>query len=205
MIAESTNIWIDHVHTSSLGRQHYAFGQKPNSGLTISNSYIDGATSYSATCDGSTYWGLEMVGTDDYITFYRNWVYRTSGRSPALSGGTFLHAVNNVWSANTGHLIEGDQTTARGIYEGNYFLNDPLIIDDGYLGQMFSSDAANVADCATVLGRNCVPNLVGSGSGAFSGYTDTDFFSDIAGMGIVGAGAAGSIAKGVLSGAGNTL
>lgn len=204
-MADAKNIWIDHVKTSSLGRQHYAFGQNPNSAITVSNSFIDGATSYSATCDGHTYWGLEMVGTDDYITFYQNWVYYTSGRSPALSGGTFLHAVNNVWSGNSGHLIEGTETTARGIYEGNYFLNTPLIIDSGYQGELFSSDSGDLSQCQTVLGRDCVTNLLGSNTGSFSGYDDTDFFSDIEGMGIVGAASASSIAKSVLASAGNTL
>lgn len=205
VIVASTNIWIDHVKTSSLGRQHYAFGQNPNKGVTVSNSFIDGATAHSATCDGSSYWGLEMVGTDDYITFYRNWVYKTSGRSPAISGGTFLHAVNNVWSGNTGHSIEGDQTKARAIYEGNYFLNTPHIVDSGYKGKLFTSDAADVAKCASVLGRNCVPNMRGSNTGTFEGYADTSFFGDIKGMGIAPAAAAGSIAKSVLASAGNTL
>lgn len=205
MIYGSTNIWIDHVRTSRTGRQHYAFGKTPSSGLTISNSYIDGVTPYSATCDGSTYWGMEMLGTDDYLTFYRNWVHRTSGRSPAISGGTFMHAVNNVWSDNTGHLIEGDSKAARAIFEGNYFLNDRVIIQQNFAGRMFSSDSATVAHCAAVFGRNCVSNFVGSSSGTFSGFTDTSFLSEIAHMGIVGAQTATSIAKGVVSGAGNTL
>lgn len=35
----TSDIWIDHVQTSSLGRQHYSFGQDTNSAVTISNSY----------------------------------------------------------------------------------------------------------------------------------------------------------------------
>lgn len=92
VLSDTSNVWIDHVsvstlyegraldkylifltrtQTSDLGRQHYSFGQDPNSGITISNSFINGATSYSATCDGHTYWGMELVGTADDITFFR--------------------------------------------------------------------------------------------------------------------------------------
>lgn len=35
----TSDIWIDHVQTSSLGRQHYSFGQDTNAAVTISNSY----------------------------------------------------------------------------------------------------------------------------------------------------------------------
>lgn len=56
--------------TSSLGRQHYSFGTGASNGITISNSFIDGRTSQSASCDGHTYWGLELVGSSDQITFY---------------------------------------------------------------------------------------------------------------------------------------
>ena len=69
-LSDTNQIWIDHVTTSSLGRQHYSFGQSPNNAVTISNSFINGKTSHSATCDGHTYWGMELVGTGDQITFY---------------------------------------------------------------------------------------------------------------------------------------
>lgn len=66
----SSKIWIDHVTTSSIARQHYAFDIRGNDVITISNSFIDGATKFSATCDGHTYWGLELLGENDKITFY---------------------------------------------------------------------------------------------------------------------------------------
>lgn len=72
LVFSNTNqIWIDHVTTSSTGRQHYSFGQDPDNAVTISNSFINGKTDYSATCDGHTYWAMELVGTGDQITFYR--------------------------------------------------------------------------------------------------------------------------------------
>jgi pectin lyase len=68
--SDTNQIWIDHVTTSSLGRQHYAFGEAADNAVTISHSFINGVTDYSATCDGHTYWGLELVGSGDLITFY---------------------------------------------------------------------------------------------------------------------------------------
>lgn len=56
--------------TSNLGRQHYSFGQDASSGIAISNSFLNGETAHSATCDGHTYWAMELVGSDDQITFY---------------------------------------------------------------------------------------------------------------------------------------
>lgn len=167
-------------------------------------SIVNGKTDYSASCDGHSYWGFEMVGEDDKITLFQNWVYYTSGRSPALSGGTLLHAANNVFSDNSGHLIEGGEAAARGIFEGNYFLSVETPID-GYAGLLFSSDPADLSECQSALGRDCVTNMMGSGTGDFSGYTDTTFFSDFNGLTIVDAVAASSIAKSVVADAGNTL
>ncbi|KAF3768106.1 family 1 polysaccharide lyase [Cryphonectria parasitica EP155] len=200
---DTNNIWIDHVTTSSLGRQHYSFGTGSNNAVTISNSFIDGSTDYSATCDGHTYWGLELVGSGDFITFYQNWVYYTSGRSPALSGNTVFHAVNNVWSSNSGHLIEGTDD-GMGLYEGNYFINTPTIVADGFVGQLFSSESADLSQCDTYLGRNCVVNLLGSDTGTFD-YDQYGWFSDLSGRPIVAAASASSIATSVVDNAGNTL
>jgi hypothetical protein len=30
---------------------------------------MNGATNFSTSCDGQNYWGLELVGADDQITF----------------------------------------------------------------------------------------------------------------------------------------
>lgn len=145
-----------------------------------------------------------MVGANDYITLYKNWIYYTSGRTPALSGTTLLHAVNNVWSSNVGGMIEGTTSTGRGLYEGNYFLNVPTIVDSGFAGKLFAAQSSNLASCATYLGRDCVANLQGSGSGAFTN-SDTSFFSAFSGKSIAPASAASSIASSVVAGAGNTL
>ncbi|KAF7518592.1 hypothetical protein G7054_g13401 [Neopestalotiopsis clavispora] len=198
----TSNIWIDHVTTSSLGRQHYSFGSDSSQGITISNSFINGQTEYSASCDGHTYWGMELVGSDDQITFYKNYLYYTSGRSPALSGTTLFHAVNNVFASNSGHLIEGGSTTGMGLFEGNYF-EDINTIVDGYSGVMFSASSDNLSDCSSYLGRNCVANSYSS-SDELTG-DDTSFFSKFSGQSIPEAEDVSSIQSSVVSSAGNTL
>ncbi|KAL1601474.1 hypothetical protein SLS60_006389 [Paraconiothyrium brasiliense] len=202
-LSGTSNIWIDHVETSQTGRQHYSFGTDPNDHITISNSFINGKTTNSATCDSHTYWGEEMVGTDDSITWYANHVYMTSGRSPALSGGTLLHAVNNVFEDNTGHLIEGGGSAARGIFEGNVFKSITTTLDSGYAGKLFGATASNAASCSTALGRSCEANTFSSA--AELGRADTDFFGDYKGFSIVKAASASSIASSVPESAGATL
>ncbi|KAI1431177.1 polysaccharide lyase family 1 protein [Xylaria sp. CBS 124048] len=201
--SDSRDIWIDHVTTSSLGRQHYSFGTGSSLGITISNSFIDGQTAYSATCDGHTYWGLELVGSGDQITFYKNYIYYTSGRTPALSGNTLFHAVNNVWSSNSGHLIEGD-SDGKGLYEGNYFLDVPVVVVSGFSGRLMSSNADHVTECAAYLGRDCVSNSF-SNSGSFS-RDDNTFLNLFEGKAdIVGADPESAIQNTVPLSAGNTL
>ncbi|KAH9210800.1 pectin lyase, partial [Leptodontidium sp. 2 PMI_412] len=191
--------------TKSLGRQHYSFGQGASSGVTISNSFIDGETEYSASCDGHTYWGLELVGEADQITFYKNYVYMTSGRTPALSGTTFFHAVNNVWSSNSGHMIEGTDN-GMGVYEGNYIVDCPNVVGDPAPSvTLFTSEAADVSKCAATMGRNCVPNELFN-SGDFNGLgSSSDILSQFSGLTIIDTDPVSSIKSAVVSAAGNTL
>ncbi|KAJ6563917.1 pectin lyase fold/virulence factor [Mycena capillaripes] len=198
----TSKIWIDHVTTSLTGRQHYSFGFDPSDAITISNSFLNGVTTNSATCDQHTYWALELVGTGDRITFYKNYVLNTSGRSPALSGNTLFHAVNNVWKNNSGHLLEGT-ADGMGVYEGNAFINTPDIVDSGFVGQLYSASASNLAQCATALHRNCVANSF-SNAGAFTN-DQTGFFGDFSGLTIAPAASAASIVNTVPVSAGNTL
>lgn len=129
-------------------------------------------------------------------------MYYTSGRTPALSGTTLFHAVNNVWSSNSGHLIEGD-SNGMGLYEGNYIVDVPTVVVDGFVGQLFSSESADLSQCSAYLGRNCVENVL-SNSGSFD-YDDTDFLSNFSGLTVVDAASASSIESSVPSAAGNTL
>lgn len=64
-IDNSDMVWIDHVTTSLIGRQHIVLGNNPSGRVTISNNFIDGRTSWSATCNGYHYWGLYFTGSND--------------------------------------------------------------------------------------------------------------------------------------------
>ncbi|KAJ5192625.1 Pectin lyase fold/virulence factor [Penicillium cf. viridicatum] len=202
-LSSTSNIWIDHVTTQYTGRVHYVFGQEANSHVTISNSFMNGATNFSTSCDGQQYWGLELVGADDQITFANNYVYRTSGRSPALSGKTLFHAVNSVWENNNGHAIEGTDD-GQGLFEGCVFNNVSQIVGE-FVGQLFSSpsDTANKA-CSAALKRDCVTNIQVDSGDAFTN-ADTKFFSNFAGLTVATASAASAAQASVPTSAGNTL
>ena len=58
-------IWIDHVTTSLIGRQHIVLGEDACGRVTISNCKIDGSTDWSATCDGHHYWAMYFTGSQD--------------------------------------------------------------------------------------------------------------------------------------------
>lgn len=145
---------------------------------------MDGVTDWSASCDGHTYWGLELVGTADQITFLNNYVSTTSGRSPALSGTTLFHAVNSVWQSNSGHAIEGTDS-GMGLFEGCYFDDVATVVVDDFVGSLFAATADNAADCAasSAFGRACVANTLVD-SGAFE-YADTAFLDQFDGLTVV--------------------
>ncbi|KAJ0167765.1 putative pectin lyase C [Colletotrichum tanaceti] len=196
-------IWVDHITTTRPGRQHYVFGFEPSKRITLSNNFIDGNSTYSTGCNGYHYWTFEMVGEDDQITMKNNYIYKTAGRGPALSGGTLLHAVNNVWSDTNGHAIEGGDAAARGIFEGNAFIGVKQLVSD-YNGRLFSSpDAATNAQCKSALGRACEINVF-EDTTATDGFesTDTTFFGDFKGLGIATAAAASKIKTSVPANAG---
>ncbi|GJC78672.1 putative pectin lyase C [Colletotrichum liriopes] len=194
-------VWVDHVTTTRPGRQHYVFGFDPSKRITLSNNFINGDSTYSTGCNGYHYWTFEMVGKDDQITMKNNYIYKTAGRGPALSGATLLHAVNNVWSDVNGHAIEGGEATARGIFEGNVFLNVKQLVSD-YKGKLFTSpDATTNAQCKSALGRACVVNVLEGTTDQFK-YTDTSFFGDFKGLTIASAAAASEIKTSVPAGAG---
>ncbi|KEY71794.1 hypothetical protein S7711_06546 [Stachybotrys chartarum IBT 7711] len=184
-IDNSDMVWIDHVTTSLIGRQHIVLGNNPSGRVTISNNFIDGRTSWSATCNGYHYWGLYFTGSNDMVTFKGNYIYHTSGRSPKVAGNTLLHAVNNYWHDNAGHAFEID-AGGQVLAEGNVFQNVNAPLDTSVAGKLFSSPntSANAA-CSASLGRACQVNGFGS-SGSFSG-TDTSFLVNFQGKNIASA------------------
>ncbi|KAM0231447.1 hypothetical protein ACHAPO_008557 [Fusarium lateritium] len=175
---EAELVWVDHVTTARTGRQHYCFGHSPSKKITLSNNFINGKSPFSTGGDGYHYWTFEMVGEDDQITMQNNYIYRNAGRSPALSENTLLHAVNNVWEDNNGHAIEGGSDKARGIFEGNVFINVRQLVS-GYAGRLFTTpSASSAAECELAFGRACEVNLLEDSEGDWNKFTDTSFFSE---------------------------
>ncbi|PYH86747.1 putative pectin lyase A [Aspergillus uvarum CBS 121591] len=193
-------VWIDHVTTARIGRQHVVLGTSADNRVTISNSYFNGVTSYSATCDGYAYWGLYFDGSSDLVTLQKNYIYHFSGRSPKVQGNTLLHAVNNYWYDSDGHSFEigsGGYVLA----EGNVFQNIDTPVESPVSGQLFTSpDSTTNAVCSTYLGRSCQINGFGS-SGTFS-QSDTAFLVNFEGKNIATASAYTAIQTTVPSNAG---
>ncbi|EDU46757.1 PelB Pectate lyase [Pyrenophora tritici-repentis] len=190
-------IWIDHVTTDLIARQHIVLGNTASGRVTISNNEINGATAWSATCDGHHYWGLYLTGSNDLVTLKGNYIHHTSGRSPKVAGNTLLHAVNNYFSANSGHAFEAD-AGAKIVAEGNVFQDVKAASQSGLAGKFFAS-ASNNAACKQYLGHNCEPNAYGN-SAALAG-ADTSILSGFSGKSIASAGTAAS-AKNVVNTAG---
>lgn len=191
-------IWIDHVTTSLIGRQHIVLGTEADNRVTISNCHIDGTTEWSATCDGHHYWSIYFAGSGDMVTFKNNKITATSGRAPKVTGNTLLHAVNNYWDDNSGHAFEiGDG--AMVLAEGNIFNNVVAAIEESsFTGQLFASSSDSDA-CTSALGHACQANSFVS-SGTLEG-SDTDFLSNFEGNTVADAEAA-SAAEDVASTAG---
>lgn len=110
--------------------------------------------------------------------------------------------MNNVWASNSGHLIEGT-SNGKGVYEGNYFTDDPTVVVSGFVGSLYSAESADLSQCSSYIGRSCVANSY-SNSGSFN-YDDTSMLSQLAGLTVVSAASASSIQSSVVSNAGNTL
>ncbi|THY58498.1 putative pectin lyase [Aureobasidium pullulans] len=182
---------IDHVTTQRIARQHIVLGESASGRVTISNCDIDGASSWSATCDGRHYWALYFTGSSDLITLKGNYIHHTSGRSPKVQGNTLLHAVNNYWYDidSKGHAFELGQG-GYVLAEGNKFQNVNTIIEAGATGKYFTVPSSGSA-CSSVLGRSCVNNAFGS-SGLFSS-ADTSFLSNFKGKNIASAAAASTV------------
>ncbi|KAF9252360.1 CAZyme family PL1 [Penicillium roqueforti] len=199
-IDNSDLVWIDHVTTARIGRQHIVLGTDASKRVTISNNYINGVTDYSATCDGYHYWGIYLDGSSDLVTLKGNYIYHTSGRAPKVQGNTLLHAVNNYWYQNSGHAFEigsGGYVLA----EGNVFQNIVAVAESPIDGQLFSSpDTTTNAVCSTYLGRVCQVNGFGS-SGTFS-QADTAFLTNFSGKNIAAATAYTAVVASVTANAG---
>lgn len=191
-LAGTDLIWIDHVTTDKIARQHIVLGEDASGRVSITNSNIDGESDYSATCDGYHYWNLYFTGSDDQITFKNNYVHHFSGRAPKLGGNTVLHAVNNYWHESSGHGFE----IGEGAYvlaEGNVFGDVATIYEDGDATTAYVvNDSSMESACSSALGRNCVSNSYDN-SGDFA-MTDSSVLDKFSGAdGIAEAGEVSSV------------
>jgi pectate lyase len=169
-------IWIDHVKISLVGRQMFVTGYESSGSVTISNSEFDGRTSWSASCDGHHYWTLLGLGKNEQITFARNYIHHTSGRSPKLGESSYWHAYNNYWSDNSGHAFDVE-SAGKSLIEGNVFSNVKTPLTKENLDGVFAVSADDESTCSGSLGRSCIPNVLTSsgelssaGDGVFSGW-----------------------------------
>ncbi|USP76813.1 polysaccharide lyase family 1 protein [Curvularia clavata] len=168
-------IWIDHCTTDLIARQHIVLGNSASGRVSITNNEINGASAWSATCDGHHYWGIYLTGSNDMVTLKGNYIHHTSGRSPKVAGNTLLHAVNNYFYANSGHAFEAD-AGAKIVAEGNVFQNVKEASQSGLAGKVFASGGSA---CKSAFGRNCEVNVYGS-SGTMAG-SDTSVVSGFSG------------------------
>ncbi|OTA30993.1 hypothetical protein BTJ68_08741 [Hortaea werneckii EXF-2000] len=154
----SSNVWVDHVKTSLIGRQHIVTGNSQNTGVTISNNFVDGTTSWSANCNSYHYWAVYMTGTEDTITFKGNYIYHTSGRSPKLGANAVVHMPNNYWDDINGHALEGE--SAYALIEGSVF-QDVTTTETDWSGALYAPSSDDSA-CQSALGRSCYANSYSS-------------------------------------------
>ncbi|KAF2225345.1 pectin lyase 1 precursor [Elsinoe ampelina] len=194
-------VWIDHVKTSLIARQHIVLGYKASNRVTISNSEIDGSTPYSATCNGQHYWGMYFTGSNDMITLKGNLIHHISGRAPKVAGSTLLHVVNNYFHTSAGHAFEVG-AGSNIVVEGNAFQNVQTCMEANPAGNIFTSPSTSAnAVCTASLGRACQLNAYG-GSSAFTGTSSTSFIANFKGKNIASAAAASGVVASVTKNAG---
>jgi len=166
--AGAQKIWIDHNHISLIGRQFIVSHNGTNTGITLSYNDFDGNTPYSATCNGSHYYVMLILGSGDEITAQGNWIHNTSGRAPHAGGATGaavnMHFVNEYFMAVPGHASDAS-TGANLLFEGTYFQNvtTPFMGDSGYNYAPVASNAGAAASaCKAAIDRACVANATNS-------------------------------------------
>ncbi|KAF9461094.1 putative pectin lyase precursor [Collybia nuda] len=170
-----SRIWIDHNTFQHIGRQMVVTGYGAVTATTFSNNVFNGDSTYSATCNGQHYWVALFTGAGDQITFALNYLYKTSGRGPHVGGtsGYYqnVHVYNNYFVSVSGHAVDPG-VGSKVLVEGNYFntVTTPVLSDSGQV--FLPTTSAQVAQCASALGRNCVANTLLS-SGSLSSGTDT--------------------------------
>ena len=177
-------VWIDHNRFSLIGRQFIVSGWGKASNVTASWNEFDGRTPYSATCDGTHYWMMLLIGAADSFTLSNNWIHHFGGRSPhagTANASLALHMINNYFEyAPNGHGLDAGATTTSVLAEGNYYYNvsRPVQTDDDpgvVLAPLAGMSSAVSSACSAALKRPCVANAANPmpSAGAASFPADT--------------------------------
>lgn len=64
-INDADLVWIDHVTTSLISRQHLVLGEKASNRISVTNNKFDGNSQWSANCNSYHYWGIYLTGSND--------------------------------------------------------------------------------------------------------------------------------------------
>ncbi|KAI5803663.1 pectin lyase fold/virulence factor [Geopyxis carbonaria] len=207
-LAGSDMVWIDHCKFSLIGRQMLVTGYAQAGRVTVSNNEFDGATSWSATCNGDHYWTMLFLGSSDLVTLVGNHIHDVSGRAPKIGGAstanTMVHAVNNYFHSMGGHAFD-ISTGGMALIEGNVFESVTTVItaaSSSAGGRIFNTYASgNQATCSSGLGRSCILNTVSS-VGGWSSYATSDFLANFSGKNVQAAIAVASVKASVQANAG---
>jgi pectin lyase len=174
----ASNVWIDHVRVSLVGRQFFVSGYGPSANVTLSWNEFDGRTSWSATCNGAHYWTFLVLGSNDTITMSNNWIHHTSGRGPHAGGPAgatqVMQFANDLYEIVPGHAAN-PATGSSLLYEGTVFLQvtRPIQLEaaDAGAGAIYAPLATTVGStntaCMASLGRVCVANIATPQNGTF--------------------------------------
>jgi len=178
-VDNADSVWVDHVRFAVMNRQMIVTGMGKATNITLSYNEFDGRTQYSAKCDGTHYWVMLIVGADNTITAYGNWLHNTSGRSPE-SGGynsvATLHYVNNYYDTIPGIGANPYTTNSKYLFEGTYFrdVDKPILPDTSAppapglaYAPLDSTVASTAAACQAALGRACTANIAAPQNGSF--------------------------------------
>jgi len=186
--------------TSLIGRQHIVTGNTKNTGVTISDSFINGTTPWSASCNSYHYWAIFLTGEFDTITFKNNYIHHVGGRAPKLGGAAVVHMPNNYWDDIDGHAFEGENAYA--LVEGSVFRDVKVPVAADITAAVYTPTGADDAACEAALGRPCRINSFEGASGEFKGIDASAL--DNVGLNAVDAVAASEL-EGIPGTAGNTL
>lgn len=161
------HVWIDHNRFSLIGRQVLVSHWGPVSNVTVSWNDFDGRTPYSATCDGTHYYMMLLVGAADSFTITSNHVHHFGGRAPhtgTTNGTMVMHMFNNYFEyAPYGHGLDAVAQTTLVLVEGNYYYNVARPVVSGSDPGIVLAPLANMSStvssaCSSVLERACVAN-----------------------------------------------